>query len=132
MQNSLAIKSFLDFVAHSEVEATQAKELLEECDKQTQDILHYLEFSDSPYLERKKITDLIPDIRRARRKAKDTNAIVAPLIKWIRSNKKAISELQQVLGSVRKEEQYQINRAYHYRTDIIEKTLKEGIADDNE
>lgn len=132
MQSSLAIKSFLDFVAHSEVEATQAKELLEECDKQTQDILHYLEFSDSPYLERKKITDLIPDIRHARRKAKDTNATVAPLIKWIHSNKKAISELQQVLGSVRKEEQYQMNRAYHYRTDIIEKTLKEGIADDNE
>lgn len=132
MKNSLTVKSFLDFVSRSETEAELAKETLDECDKETQDILHYLEFHDAPYLERKKINDLLPSIRRERRKAKDTNAVLSPLVKWAHSNKKALSELQQVLGSIRKEEQYQTNRAYHYRTDIVEKTLKEGINNDNE
>ena len=76
MKNSLTVKSFLDFVSRSETEAELAKETLDECDKETQDILHYLEFHDAPYLERKKINDLLPSIRRERRKAKDTNAVL--------------------------------------------------------
>lgn len=38
-------------------------------------------------------------------------------------HKKAIRDLEQVLGSVRKEEEYQQNRAYSYRTDIVRQTI---------
>ena len=123
MNTSSQIKQFLDFIRSAETTSRLSDEDRTMYDGQIQDILHFLELNEVPYLDRKKLTDLLPDIRRSRRIAKDTIATLAPLVRWMTEHKKAIRDLEQVLGSVRKEEDRQQNRAYSYRTDIVQQTI---------
>ena len=123
MNTSSQIKQFLDFVRSAETTSRLSDEDRIMYDGQIQDILHFLELNEVPYLDRKKLTDLLPDIRRSRRVAKDTMDTLAPLVRWMAEHKKAIRDLEQVLGSVRKEEDRQQNRVYSYRTDIVQKTI---------
>ena len=123
MNTSSQIKQFLDFIRSAETTSRLSDEDRTMYDGQSQDILHFLELNEVPYLDRKKLTDLLPDIRRSRRVAKDTMATLAPLVRWMAEHKKAIRDLEQVLGSVRKEEDHQQNRAYSYRTDIVQQTI---------
>lgn len=123
MNTSSQIKQFLDFVRSAETTSRLSDADRTMYDGQIQDILHFLELNEVPYLDRKKLTDLLPDIRRSRRVAKDTMATLAPLVRWMAEHKKAIRDLEQVLGSVRKEEDRQQNRVYSYRTDIVQQTI---------
>lgn len=123
MNTSSQIKQFLDFIRSVETTSRLSDEDRTMYDGQIQDILHFLELNEVPYLDRKKLTDLLPDIRRSRRVAKDTMATLAPLVRWMAEHKKAIRDLEQVLGSVRKEEDRQQNRVYSYRTDIVQQTI---------
>lgn len=123
MNTSSQIKQFLDFIRSVETTSRLSDEDRIMYDGQIQDILHFLELNEVPYLDRKKLTDLLPGIRRNRRVAKDTMAMLAPLVRWMTEHKKAIRDLEQVLGSVRKEEEHQQNRAYSYRTDIVQQTI---------
>lgn len=123
MNTSSQIKQFLDFIRSVETTSRLSNEDRTMYDGQIQDILHFLELNEVPYLDRKKLTDLLPGIRRSRRVAKDTMATLAPLVRWMAEHKKAIRDLEQVLGSVRKEEDHQQNRVYSYRTDIVQKTI---------
>ena len=123
MNTSSQIKQFLDFIRSVETTSRLSNEDRTMYDGQIQDILHFLELNEVPYLDRKKLTDLLPGIRRSRRVAKDTMATLAPLVRWMAEHKKAIRDLEQVLGSVRKEEDRQQNRVYSYRTDIVQQTI---------
>ena len=123
MNTSSQIKQFLDFIRSAETTSRLSDEDRTMYDGQIQDILHFLELNEVPYLDRKKLTDLLPDIRRSRRVAKDTIATLAPLVRWMAEHKKAIRDLEQVLGSVRKEEDRQQNRVYSDRTDIVQQTI---------
>lgn len=123
MNTSSQIKQFLDFIRSAETTSRLSDEDRTMYDGQIQDILHFLELNEVPYLDRKKLTDLLPDIRRSRRVAKDTMTTLAPLVRWMTEHKKAIRDLEQVLGTVRKEEDRQQNRVYSYRTDIVQKTI---------
>ena len=123
MNTSSQIKQFLDFIRSVETTSRLSNEDRTMYDGQIQDILHFLEFNEVPYLDRKKLTDLLPGIRRNRRVAKNTTATLAPLVRWMTEHKKAIRDLEQVLGSVRKEEEHQQNRIYSYRTDIVQQTI---------
>ena len=123
MNTSSQIKQFLDFIRSVETTSRLSNEDRAMYDGQIQDILHFLELNEVPYLDRKKLTDLLPGIRRNRRVAKNTTATLAPLVRWMTEHKKAIRDLEQVLGSVRKEEEHQQNRIYSYRTDIVQQTI---------
>ena len=85
--------------------------------------MHRLELYDDPYLERKKLYDLIPYIRRDRRESKDSIEVLTPIVQYIESNRKTISCLQQLLGEVRKAERKQRERIYSNRTNIVKDTL---------
>lgn len=123
MNTSTNIKTFLDWIEDTQALSVQVTGDLKEKNENIQDIMHYLEFNDAPYKERKALTDLLPQLRRERRIAKDTEDVIAPIMTWINDNKRAIRELQNTLGSIRKREQAQTNRAYFYRTDIVKKTI---------
>lgn len=71
MNTSSQIKQFLDFIRSAEATLRLSNEDRMVYDGQIQDILHFLELNEVPYLDRKKLTDLLPDIRRNRRVAKD-------------------------------------------------------------
>ena len=123
MNESAHIKKWLDFLAEAETRLHISEGILLEKDQQTQDILHRLELYDDPYLERKKLYDLIPYIRRDRRESKDSIEVLTPIVQYIESNRKTISCLQQLLGEVRKAERKQRERIYSNRTNIVKDTL---------
>lgn len=123
MNASGEIKAFLDWLTECETQVSISTQNLSDRNDEIQDIMHYLELNDAPYIERKKLTDLLPDIRRQRRIAKDTEALLAPIAEWAKNNKKVVHELRQLLGEVRKEENRQRNRAYMYRTSIVKETI---------
>lgn len=116
---SETIETFLNGL--KEIESLSAQAELEEADtsSETQDILHALELKDLSYDEQARLASKLADVRRRRRKAKDTIAQAEPVLKWISVNKKAIDELRQDLGTIRKLEKGAENRFYNPRTSIL-------------
>lgn len=86
-----------------------------EQDKATQDLLHTLELDDLNYRERAKVSTKIRDTRRVRRACKDSVEELTPLLDYIEHNKKALDNLRNTLGELRKQERYHENRRYYPR-----------------
>lgn len=86
-----------------------------EQDKATQDLLHTLELENLGYRERAKLSTKMRDIRRVRRVCKDSVEELKPLLEYIEHNKKAIDNLRNTLGELRKQERYHENRRYYPR-----------------
>lgn len=123
MTNSEQIATFLDWLRNSEQQHNMAEEAALEESQKTQDILHKLELDKTSYSERAKLASALIDIRQARRTAKDTSAILDPVVKWKENNKDFIHSLEQLLGSVRKEEMLTEGRVYYPRTGVVEETI---------
>lgn len=83
-------------------------------EKLTQDYLHLLELSDLNYHDRAKIAGKLKDCRIERRAAKDMIMVLEPVTEFLTSErgKMLISQMQQVLGKVRKAEKYIEQRSY--------------------
>lgn len=60
------------------------------------------------------------EIRQNRRNHKNTIQQTAPVVDWIKNNRKTINELQQLLGKVRKEEKNTQGRIFIPRTDAAD------------
>ena len=118
MKASEEIKGFLDFIRGCEVRYKMALEVMETENKRTQDFLHAIEFE--PHAEeRSKIATRMRASRITRRESKDTIEELEPLIEFLNipANKKAVDQLTQILGKVRKAEKYHENRTYHPRVE---------------
>lgn len=63
------------------------------------------------------------------RKAKRQKTEAEPIIQWINSHISTIHELKKLLGVVRKTEEYNTNRYYTDKTDIL-KVLERGGEDE--
>ena len=118
MKTSEQIKSFLDFTRDCETRYKLALEAMETENKRTQDFLHAIEFEPHSE-ERSKIATKMRASRITRRKNKDTIEELEPLIEFLNipANKKAVDQLTQILGKVRKAEKYHENRTYHPRVE---------------
>lgn len=83
-------------------------------EKLTQDYLHMLEFGKLDYHDRARIAKSISACRISRRKSKDIIAITEPIVEFLsgEKGKVLISQLQQILGKVRKEEKMMQQRTY--------------------
>lgn len=77
-------------------------------EKLTQDYLHMLEFGDLDYRSRAGVAKAIKECRVKRREAKDVIHTTEPIIDFLdgERGKVLLSQLQQVLGKVRKEEKF--------------------------
>jgi len=118
MKTSEEIKHFLDFIRGCEIKYKMAIEAMETENKRTQDFLHAIEFE--PHAEeRSKIATRMRASRITRRENKDTTEELEPLIDFlsIPANKKAVDQLTQILGRIRKTEKYHENRTYHPRVE---------------
>ena len=118
MKTSEQIKSFLDFTRDCETRYKLALEAMETENKRTQDFLHAIEFEPHSE-ERSKIATKMRASRITRRENKDTIEELEPLIEFLNipANKKAVDQLTQILGKVRKAEKYHENRTYHPRVE---------------
>ena len=118
MKRSENIKAFLDFLKQSEMDYKTAYAAVNTEDKRGQDLLHAIEFETS-YRERNKLTTKLRNSRIERRENKDIVEELQPVMDFISDprHKKTLDMLQQLLGSVRKEENYHRNRKYHPRVE---------------
>lgn len=118
------IEDFLNFIRMAEATNKEDLESQKLCDFETQDILHELELFPHNGVDMMKLTKSLRVIRQKRRDIKDRTTEAEPILAWAEKHKGVINELKQVLGEVRKREQGHVNRAYMYRTDVVQKALE--------
>lgn len=109
---SIDIETFLKSIRECKTSLMSANEDLNKHDKLTQDLLHRLELETLTYHKKAKTAIQLEEVRRERRKAKDTIEILEPIVKYCEDNKKALDHLNQLLGTVRNIEHKHKNRIY--------------------
>jgi hypothetical protein len=115
------ISEFLNFLSSVESSYNFCLAEMKRQEQLTQDYLHSLELDDLRYEERNKVATKLAMNRKDRRYYKDRVEEYEPIIKFLndQKNKQVIKQLTQVLGEVRRQEQYHNKRFY------IPKVLKE-------
>ena len=111
------LKDFLNLINNVESEYQYYSDLLSNEDKITQDLLHKLELENTGYKERNKIATVLATCRKDRRFYKDQIEELQPLHDFLndQKHKQSIEQLKQVLGKIRKAEDYHKNRCYYPR-----------------
>lgn len=117
---SQSLDKFLSFIRNIESLYRMAVAEEQETDDTTQDIMHCLEFEEHTYHEFAQLSKELAEIRKQRRMAKDTIAVLKPVLDWADKNTAVIRELEGLLGVVRKNEQKLNNRLYTPKTNNVE------------
>ena len=107
------IKAFLDFTEECRELNAMARSGVAEEDKRHQDLIHAIEFEENP----DRIAQIgmrIHQNRVERRVYKDLFEVTDPVVQFTQDsqNKKALDQMRQLLGKVRKVEKYHENRVY--------------------
>lgn len=126
------IDEFLTFLREAWSEHYVAGEQQDEANKETQDILHWIEFQQqepNPEVSAR-IQDALHTIRQNRREAKDWETITSPVVDWISENEPVRKSLERLLGEVRKAEKSTQNLHYMNKTDIMARILTEEAVED--
>lgn len=118
--SSAQLESFLRWLRESEEQLRMAQQDEQDCNAQTQDILHRLELSEDGYHETARLGKLLRRVRRKRRKAKNEIDVLSPAVAWAQENQPSVKSLERLLGALRKAEQRQAIRFYTNKTDILE------------
>jgi hypothetical protein len=110
------LKTHIDFFRNLKIEYGKCLDKIRECDLIIQDYLHLLEIEDLTYKERARIATQLRNCRRERRKYKDREQVLKPVVAHIKEHYKILVEtLSNILGDVRKTEEILDNRVYHKR-----------------
>lgn len=118
------IENFLNFLRDCEEKNRLAALEEIEMDSRTQDILHNIELNENSQYDYICQGFTLAEIRKRRRKAKDTKEITYPICTWLHENQKVINTLEQLLGTVRKAEKRTQNRTYKNKTKIMNGLLE--------
>lgn len=113
-KTSEEISRFLKFLEQTEQDYVWAAENMNRAEGLTQDLLHQLELQPSTYHSRANLAKRLKECRVQRRKMKDMFVVYGPVVELLRNEKGKlmVSQLQQVLGKVRKHERYLEERRY--------------------
>ena len=105
---------FLNFISEVESHYRYCVDEMTTQEKLTQDYLHNLELDNLNCSERSKIATKLSINRKDRRYYKDRVEELQPIVEFLsnQKNKDMINKLQQVLGEVRRAENYHKNRTY--------------------
>ena len=108
------LSDFLTLLTQAQKDYSQSQEEIIRLDQLTQDYLHMLELQTTGYHDKARIAETLRKCRMERRKHKDTVSVLEPLVNHLGSErgKTMISQLQQVLGAVRKAEKTASGRRY--------------------
>lgn len=131
MKTSKNIENFLNFYDAVKRDYDIASEMVSQCDKLTQDLLHRLELESLSTNEKNKIATQLKYCRKDRRYWKDiveelesfvtmfnqTEASLSDNKKKaeVEANRRFINMLRETLGKTRKQESYHANRSYKPR-----------------
>lgn len=111
---SQIIKNFLDSIEKARCEYNYNLECMKNEEHITQDYLHQLELADLNCRERSKIATKLARNRRARREYKDKVEELEPIVEFFQDpkNRSVLNSMSQLLGQVRKVEDYHKKRFY--------------------
>ena len=131
MKTSKNIENFLNFYDAVKREYDIASEMVNQCDKLTQDLLHRLELESLSTNEKNKIATQLKYCRKDRRYWKDIVEEVESFVTMfnqteasqadnkkkaeVEANRRFINMLRETLGKTRKQESYHANRSYKPR-----------------
>ena len=131
MKMSKNIENFLNFYDAVKREYDIASEMVSQCDKLTQDLLHRLELESLSTNEKNKIATQLKYCRKDRRYWKDIVEEVESFVTMfnqteaslsdnkkkaeVEANRRFINMLRETLGKTRKQESYHANRSYKPR-----------------
>ena len=131
MKTSKNIENFLNFYDAVKREYDIAFEMVSQCDKLTQDLLHRLELESLSTNEKNKIATQLKYCRKDRRYWKDIVEEVESFVTMfnqteasqadnkkkaeVEANRRFINMLRETLGKTRKQESYHANRSYKPR-----------------
>ena len=131
MKTSKNIENFLNFYDAVKREYDIASEMVSQCDKLTQDLLHRLELESLSTNEKNKIATQLKYCRKDRRYWKDIVEEVESFVTMfnqtevslsdnkkkaeVEANRRFINMLRETLGKTRKQESYHANRSYKPR-----------------
>ena len=110
MQKSEVVAQFLRLAGVAQRILDLAYEEVHSQDLLTNDLLHKLELGSAK--DRNKVATQIAKCRKERRYYKDQVEEVEALINWMEENKDAFNKLKQVLGKMRKAEEWHESRTY--------------------
>ena len=108
------LSEFLNFIREAQSHYKFCGDEMHTQETLTQDYLHKLELDELNCAERSKIATKLAVNRKDRRYYKDRVEELEPIVSFFadQQNKKAFDGLTQVLGQVRKQEDYHKNRTY--------------------
>lgn len=116
---SAGLSEFLAYIRSCAEQASMAAEDEKQADAETQDILHTLELDRHSYSEVAHLGKKLIAVRQRRRKAKETQEALLPIVGWAEANRPAVKALERVLGEMRKAEKRQETRIYAQRTHVL-------------
>lgn len=115
-----SVKAFLAFARSAKARYEENERLREECDAQTQDLLHFIEMSDNlnaanGYGAYKKLAE----VRRTRRACKNENDLLKPFYDYYMAHRDMESQLARIQGGCRTTKEAIGNKRYGMRTNIM-------------
>jgi len=114
------IADFLELLREAENSYNFNYDSVNQMDKLKQDILHKFELQQMTDGEMLELDQTLIDCLKQRRDFKDAAEELEPIRDFLGSNKKFVKQVKQLLGKVRKVEEYHAERSYRPRV------LKEG------
>lgn len=113
MNGSEELRTFLRFVNECQALNEMARKEISREAKREQDLLHAIEFEPKAK-ERSKLCTKLHRCRQERRKYKDIFEETDDIVQFFneKEHKKTLNQMQQLIGKVRKREEYHENRTY--------------------
>lgn len=114
------LQTFMAFAKDVITRYEENQRLWDETDKQTQDILHFIELSENlnaanGYKAYKKLAE----VRRNRRQYKSEIDLLEPLYEYLKNNMSVINQLTMIQGKCRTNKETIQMRSYSMRTEVI-------------
>ncbi len=125
-KTSAGVEAFLDYLRDASERQRMAEADRTEAEAATQDLLHALELGQLDRAERARLAVKLREVRRKRRRAKNTLAWTTPVAAWAKENHGTVKSLERLLGELRKVERQSEGRVYAPRTHVLEELNGKG------
>ena len=114
------LQTFMAFAKDVVTRYEENLRLWEETDKQTQDLLHFIELSGNlNAVEGYKLYRKLAEVRRQRRTYKSEIDLLQPLYEYLKNNMSVINQLTMIQGKCRTNKETIQMRSYTMRTEVI-------------